>query len=87
MNKAEIIIYSILGIHVNIDSTPKTDQIDQSEEGKTSSHTTGLTFFGVGIALLVIGAIVLIVISKAGKGGRVKKGKMSGNTQEILYFV
>ena len=79
--KAQIIICSILGNVVSADLTPKTD------ESKANSLRTGLIFFGIGIAFLVIGVIVLIVIRKAGNGGHVEKGKLFGNTQEILYFV
>ena len=87
MTKAKILVYSIVEIDVNTGSTPKTDATDQSEESKINLHTTGLIFFGIGMALLVVGVIVLIVIRKAGNGGNIGKSELSGNTQKILYFV
>ena len=87
LTEAEIIIYSILEVDVNAESTSKPDEIDKSDEDKTNSHKTGLIFIGIGIALLVIGAIVIIVISKAENRGHVNEGKLFGNAQEILYFV
>ena len=87
MTHVKILVFSVVEIDVNTVSTPKTDATDQSEESKVNLHTTGLIFFGIGMALLVIGVMVLIVIRKAGNGGNIGKGKLSGNTQEILYFV
>ena len=56
------------------DTAPESETAGQSSVGTTSLPTIAWICSGIGIALLVIGAIVLLVVRKRGNSNPAQKG-------------